>query len=102
MASAHADRTDEGLAPEVERGRDVASQAPAGANPGRGPRRDVHPHEPLADPASSERTCASLAGEADSNAEVWVDPNVEMFLRISAQVFRRKHASPPADQGVNE
>jgi len=54
----------------------------------------------VAEQPPSERPCVPLApgsdrplgdGEpADESAEPWADPNVEQFLRISAQVLRRK------------
>lgn len=36
-----------------------------------------------------ERVCHE--GDGDEGEERWSDPNVQQFLRISAQVLRRKH-----------
>jgi len=36
-----------------------------------------------------ERVCHE--GDGDEGEERWSDPNVQQFLRISAQVLKRKH-----------
>lgn len=66
----------------------------------------------VAEQPPSERLCVLPApgsdrplsdGEpAEESAAPWADPNVEQFLRISAQVLRRKQANPPVngDEGL--
>lgn len=64
------------------------------------------PASPLASIGRDERPCGpederergDLDGDpAEVRAEPWADPNVEQFLRISAQVLRRKQISQSAN-----